>query len=702
MSAYPVQARGGGDLNGSPDFLKDKVDRSVAETAAVGAPVGSPVEASLRPGDDSKDKLTYGLRAVEEDDLTGITGVDLPSGTNTEPDDDLAAFDIDKASGQITVARKLDFESRGDPNDGEYVVVVEVRDPSADSTATPTTGYDLVVVVITAEDMNEDPVLSGRPELTIMEIDSGVEDADNPEFDGNTAGEEPTENVYGVVDEDHRSATDQWALEGADKDQFQLIGTVGRTLVFRNQPDYENPADTDGDNVYKVTVVTFDGDGGRGEFDVCIAVMNINEAGKITLLDEDVNELVQPRAQGPITAELTDPDGGITGVTWAWERSEDDPPFEPDQDFTGSMSKTYTPTNTDTSYFLKVTATYMDELSAAEVAAGEVGDGVRMAEATTMHAVLEVLDLKRPPAFPAEHADGVEREIAENSPSTTYVGEVIVAAEDPDKGTTLTYMLGDVDKGDDAKFFALATRHVDDDDNPDTPAINDDDDPGTDDVPVNTRQIVVADPMLRAGTGPDADPSTDPMYDPTDLDHEDDKKKSYTVVLKASDGSDDTDDATLTVTITVTDRNEAPSTPMEATDDAVAPPTPENNAPEFPATETGMRSVPENTATDMPIGDPVMAMDADPGDTLMYELGGADMASFAIDSGTGQLKTMAALDYEMKASYAVEVTASDGTDEAMIEVTITVTNEGLDDSYDANDDGMIDVDRGLQGRRRLL
>ena len=28
----------------------------------------------------------------------------------------------------------------------------------------------------------------------------------------------------------------------------------------------------------------------------------------------------------------------------------------------------------------------------------------------------------------------------------------------------------------------------------------------------------------------------------------------------------------------------------------------------------------------------------------------------------------------------------------MVAVTITVTNMGLDDSYDANDDGMIDVD----------
>ena len=32
-SAYPVQAEGGGELNGSPDFMGEKVDRSVAETA---------------------------------------------------------------------------------------------------------------------------------------------------------------------------------------------------------------------------------------------------------------------------------------------------------------------------------------------------------------------------------------------------------------------------------------------------------------------------------------------------------------------------------------------------------------------------------------------------------------------------------------------------------------------------------------------
>ena len=63
--------------------------------------------------------------------------------------------------------------------------------------------------------------------------------------------------------------------------------------------------------------------------------------------------------------------------------------------------------------------------------------------------------------------------------------------------------------------------------------------------------------------------------------------------------------------------------------------------------ETATREVAENTEARMEIGDPVTGTDAD-GDTLIYALGGTDAASFYIDPETGQLKTLAALDYETK------------------------------------------------------
>ena len=651
MSANPVQAEGLGKKNQSPDFKGDKVERTVAETAEVGDDVPGPVVATV-VAPSNTDILTYGLRAFGADGANdvGDTGLTAPA----DAADDRAAFDIDKATGQIKVAQELNFESRGPEGnrDGKYIVVVTVTDPSGLG--------DSIVVVITARDINEDPVLSGRPELTINEIDSGAENVANPLFVGNEADDPPTVNIYNVVDEDRRAATNEWSLEGEDAGEFQLIGNVGRTLVFRSQPDYETPADANGDNVYKVTIVTLDGHGGRGEFDVCIAVMNINEEGKITLRDKDGVELVQPYAHGPITADLTDPDGDVSVSSWQWARSEDDPPQSPDpSDIADATSATYTPTNDDTGYFVSVTAMYTD-------GAEDIAVGPRTAVVAAMHAVLEVKDEQRPPEFPEETAMRPEetamRMVAENAPSTTFVGDHLPLPMDPDDptGMGLKYTL----EGKDTAFFELFMVDP-------TP-----DDPDNDDERATTQIRVKLHDMGH------------------DLDHEDeDRNGVYEVVLKVTDGSDLED--TITVTIMVTDRNEAPSVPVEASDDA--PTTPANNAPEF-AAETDTREVAENTATGMPIGDPVMATDDDAGDTLTYALGGADMASFDIDDTTGQLMTKAALDYEAPAdadtdnAYEVAVTASDGNtaDDATIAVTITVTDMGLADSYDANEDGMID------------
>ena len=91
-------------------------------------------------------------------------------------------------------------------------------------------------------------------------------------------------------------------------------------------------------------------------------------------------------------------------------------------------------------------------------------------------------------------------------------------------------------------------------------------------------------------------------------------------------------------------------------------------APECSRPRTARR-VAENTGAGMDIGAPVTATDAND-DALDYTLGGTDAASFDIDPETGQLMTLAALDYETKATYEVMVTASD--------------SDGLSDSIDGD------------------
>ena len=98
-----------------------------------------------------------------------------------------------------------------------------------------------------------------------------------------------------------------------------------------------------------------------------------------------------------------------------------------------------------------------------------------------------------------------------------------------------------------------------------------------------------------------------------------------------------------------------------------------NNAPAF-ATSSYSRTVAENTAAGTNIGDPVAASDPEQ-DMLSYSLGGADAASFEIDSGSGQLQTKAALDYETRSSYALTVSAADPSGASdTIALTITLAN----------------------------
>ena len=98
-----------------------------------------------------------------------------------------------------------------------------------------------------------------------------------------------------------------------------------------------------------------------------------------------------------------------------------------------------------------------------------------------------------------------------------------------------------------------------------------------------------------------------------------------------------------------------------------------NNAPVFDDGDSTSRSVRENTAADENIGDLISATHEDTNDTLTYSLSGTDADSFDIDSTSGQLKTVDALDYETKTEYSVTITVSDNNDATdSIDVTVNV------------------------------
>ena len=148
----------------------------------------------------------------------------------------------------------------------------------------------------------------------------------------------------------------------------------------------------------------------------------------------------------------------------------------------------------------------------------------------------------------------------------------------------------------------------------------------------------------------------------------------------------------LTARATYDDKAGDDDSAFEPTERAVQASDPANAAPKFdddndpntPGDQPDVeRSVAENDkgAT---VGDPVVANDSV--DLLMYTIGGADASSFEIDRDKGQIKTAEELNYEVKDSYTIVVTATDpsgATDTTNVNITVT----------DADDKGVITGDK---------
>ena len=169
-------------------------------------------------------------------------------------------------------------------------------------------------------------------------------------------------------DQDSAAADLAWSKAGgADAGQFTL--SSGGELTFTTAPDYENPGDADGDNVYEVTVQVSDGDNTDTK-DVVVTVKNMDEDGTVSLFPASL------RVRTVVRPTLSDPDGGISAVAWQWARSSDEINWA---DIGGAVQADYLPTHSDKVQYLRATARYTDGEGAGKtaVAASEATVGAR-------------------------------------------------------------------------------------------------------------------------------------------------------------------------------------------------------------------------------------------------------------------------------------------------------------------------------------
>ena len=356
------------DVNDAPAFSAETDTRTIPENTASGQNIGSPVAATDQ---DSGNTLTYTLGG-----------------------DDADSFTVISTSGQLQTKAELDHETKP-----SYTVTVSVRDNKGDDGSADTATDDTIVVTITVTDVNESPVVADTPNTNYAENDTG-----------------PVA-TYTATDPDQGTKI-TWILAGDDKDDFEL--SDAGVLTFKTPPDYEDPEDTDTNNVYVLTVKASDGLE-HHTLSVTVTVTNVDEAGTVSLTS------FYPQVGTELTATLSDPDGTTSGVTWKWE-STSDRDLNDWAAISGADAKAYTPVDGDLGKYLRVTASYTDPEGPGKSAHSETTDPVRAAPVTNV--------------APVFSEDAVTRTVAENTVPGEDIGGPVTATDTDDK---LTYALGGAD-----------------------------------------------------------------------------------------------------------------------------------------------------------------------------------------------------------------------------------------------------------------
>ena len=420
---------------------------------------------------------------------------------------------------------------------------------------------------------------------------------------------------------------------------------------------------------------------------VSVQVIDVEEEGVVTLSD------TEPEAGTPVTATLTDGDGGVTGRMWQWSRSQDGRTgWSP---ISGATGSSYTPTVADEDQYLRAAVTYTDRR----------GGGKRAAAVTN-----PVPSENRRPLFPSSETG--QRTIPENSRTGANIGAA-VAAVDPERDR-LTYSL----TGADADAFTISTSNgqirVKDALDFETRSsyqvtvnVHDGKDgtgaPSTD-IDHTQNVTITVENVEEAGTVTlTSETATIQARVPVTASLEDDDGPTGVTWQwarsrsSASGWANIAGETSATFTPADTDEggyiratasyNDGEGTGKTAVkvSPRVGQAPPVNSAPAFPATERGQRTVEENAGGGTAVGDPVAATDFN-NDTLRYSLTGTDAALFTIDASTGQVRVAsgATLDFETERTLRVTVEVTDGADslgdpdsdaiDARQPVTITLTD----------------------------
>ncbi|WP_420103377.1 cadherin domain-containing protein, partial [Bosea sp. (in: a-proteobacteria)] len=470
-------------------------------------------------------------------------------------------------------------------------------------------------------------------------------------------------------------ATRSWSISGTDANLFQIDAQTG-ALSFVAAPNFENPQDAGGDNVYNLTVAVSDGTNTTSQA-VAVTVTNANDAPVITSAaamqvvegttavatlsasDEDGNTLSWSIAGGADAAKFAI--NSSTGALSFQSAPNYDSPTDSGQNNVYDLQVRVSDGTATTLQSVSVTVQRDQQApvitSAGSVSVAENGTAVMTATATDRNAG-DTISWSI-----AGGADATKFTIDAQTGALSFVSapdreqptdaggdnvyDVVLKAQDQTGLSSTKALAVTVTNVDEAPVFATASAL------------------SAPEQQTSVATILATDPERTAisyaiaggadaakftidgQTGQLAFTSAQDYQNPGDSNQD----RVYEVIVRASDGSLTTD---RTFNVTLTDVNQPPS---------------------FTSATTA--SVGENGTAVMTVA----ATDPDAGTTLTYAIsGGADASLFAINSQTGQLAFRNAPNYEAPGDnnhdnvYDVTVLVSDGTNARTQTVSVTVTD----------------------------
>ena len=217
-------------------------------------------------------------------------------------------------------------------------------------------------------------------------------------------------------------------IEASDGDNDALTSLATPSSVFASTRPAAScapgpPSTTRPAAPTPVTVRVSDGKDAGGNADsaiddtitVTITITNLDEPGTVTVTPD------QPQVGTRLTATLSDPDGGISGLTWQWQVLESGAWST----ITGATSGRYTPVAADEGKRLRVTASYTDGHGSGKTATATLTDAVQGGAGDEQCTRVPIL--QHHPLRAREHTRG------------RSIGDPVEASDDD--GDNLTYTL---------------------------------------------------------------------------------------------------------------------------------------------------------------------------------------------------------------------------------------------------------------------